>query len=213
MTLFTKTALATGVIVLAVASGLGVKNVVQADERGFNGIEKRVKYAHAGGGHGFHGRRHYGGRHGRRGKRMRRVRNMMELYDANDDQKLTTEEVRAGRQAQLDQFDRNNDGGIDLQEFAPLWAEIRKQRIIRRFQRLDRNADGKVTSDEFVKPAVRMVERFDRNGDGALSREDRRRGFGRGSRGSGEGRGFWRRMQDGGDPGNAPEQNESGQQQ
>ena len=197
MTKFTKTALASGVVALALAGGFALTNSsADAQGRGGEYADGGKRMAHYGGGRGSYGGHRWGGRHGgrgrHRGRRMKRARAMMERYDANNDGRLTTDEVRTGRQAQIDRYDRDNNGSISIEEFAPLWAEIQRQRIVRRFQRLDRDGDGQVTSEEFVDRAVRMVERMDRNGDGALSREDRRgRGYGRGGRG--EGRGFWRR--------------------
>lgn len=187
-----KTGLATTALVALVATGFGIKNSAEAQDRFENANSTRLAHAYGGergSGRGMrerrmhrgHGRRH-GWRRGGKRRKMRRMRAMMNNYDVNGDQKLTFDELESGRKQQIEKFDRDNNGGISLQEFAPLWAELRRQRIIRTFQRMDRDGDGKITEEEFVKPAMRFARRLDRNGDGALSREDRRRK-----------RGFWRR--------------------
>ena len=127
------------------------------------------------GGHGggyHHGRRHQGWKG--RGKRHR-ARHMMERYDANNDKKVTQDEINTNREAWHKEFDVNNDGKLSLEEFKQLFLKARAQRIVRQFQRFDRDGDAGVTAAEYLRPMENMVERRDRNGDGALSREDRRR--------------------------------------
>ena len=137
-----------------------------------------------GGGHGggYHGGGHGGGGYGRghrrggKGHGMRhRVRKMMDRYDANNDRKITQEEINTNREAWHKEFDANNDGKLSLDEFKQLWLKARARRIVREFQRFDRDGDAGVTQDEYLKPMADLVEMRDRNGDGALSREDMRR--------------------------------------
>ncbi|MGI9380130.1 MAG: EF-hand domain-containing protein [Methyloligellaceae bacterium] len=119
-------------------------------------------------------RGHWRGKH--RGRKHQR---MLERFDTNGDQKLTQEELDQARNDLLKRHDANSDGNIDLNEFEKLWLEVRKQRVVRGFQRLDADGDAKITSDEFLKPFANVVERFDRNDDGVLDREDRRKRFGK----------------------------------
>jgi len=100
---------------------------------------------------------------------------MMERYDADNDKKVTQEEINTNREAWHKEFDANNDGKLSLEEFKQLFLKARAQRIVRQFQRFDRDGDAGVTPDEYLRPMKNMVEMRDRNGDGALSREDMRR--------------------------------------
>jgi hypothetical protein len=123
---------------------------------------------HGGGKHGGWGR-HHGKHHG--GMRSHK---MMERYDANKDGKLTQEEINSNREAWLKEFDANNDGKLSLEEFKQLWLKARAERIVRAFQRFDRDGDAGVTLEEYQRPLANIVERMDRNGDGTLSKDDRR---------------------------------------
>jgi Ca2+-binding EF-hand superfamily protein len=99
----------------------------------------------------------------------------MERYDANNDRKVTQEEIDTNRKAWHKEFDANGDGKLSLDEFKQLWLKARARRIVREFQRFDRDGDASITQSEYLEPLADLVERRDRNGDGALSREDRRR--------------------------------------
>ena len=149
-----------------------------------------------GGGYGMHGGGHHGmmhgGGHGMRGKHhggghgMHMGRYMMERYDANNDGKLTQDEINSNREAWLKEFDANNDGKLSLDEFKQLYLKARAERIVREFQRFDRDGDAGVTLEEYQRPLADLVERMDRNNDGALSKDDRR------------GHGKWRQRMHGG---------------
>ncbi len=135
---------------------------------------------HGGGHHGGgYGRGHHGGGYGRghrrgwkgHGKRHH-VRHLMERYDANNDRKITQEEINTNREAWHKEFDANNDGKLSLDEFKQLFLKARAHRIVRQFQRFDRDGDAGLTQQEYLRPLADMVEMRDRNGDGALSRAD-----------------------------------------
>ena len=143
-------------------------------------------YAHRhgggyGGGHhggGYGGGYHEGGygrghKRGRKGHGMRHHgRQMLERYDANNDKKITQDEINTNREAWHKEFDVNNDGKLSLDEFKQLWLKARARRMVREFQRFDRDGDAGVTQEEYLKPMADVVEMRDRNGDGAISRED-----------------------------------------
>ena len=124
-------------------------------------------------GGGGYGRGHHRGGKGHGGRH--RARQMMERYDADNDKKVTQEEINTNREAWHKEFDANNDGKLNLEEFKQLFLKARAQRIVRQFQRFDRDGDAGVTPGEYLRPMENMVEMRDRNGDGALSREDMRR--------------------------------------
>ena len=104
---------------------------------------------HGGGKHGGWGR-HHGKHHG--GMRGHRAQMMMERYDADKDGKLTQEEINSNREAWLKEFDANNDGKLSLDEFKQLWLKARAERIVRAFQRFDRDGDAGVTLEEYQRP-------------------------------------------------------------
>lgn len=156
---------------------------------GILGLSAAAGVAFADRGHGDHG---YRG-HGNQGMPTQRIRMFMERYDANNDGRITQEEIDANRSQWHGEFDANKDGRLSLQEFQALWLRARFEQMVREFQRFDRNGDAQVTLDEYRGPLTDLVERLDRNDDGALSRDDRSR------------RGMKRR---GGD--NDGEQNQSG---
>ena len=122
---------------------------------------------------GYHG----GGYHHGGMKHHRRMgRWFMNRYDANEDGKVTQEEIDKNRNDRHAKYDSNGDGKLSLEEFQGLWLEAFRRRMVRAFQRFDVDGDAAVTLDEYTKPLSKIVERRDRNGDGALSRADRGHG-------------------------------------
>jgi Ca2+-binding EF-hand superfamily protein len=94
---------------------------------------------------------------------------------------------QAARTALFAEADANSDNALSLDEFEAVWVQRSDRRMVRMFQRLDRNGDLSVTKDEVAGRTSRIVPMMDSNGDGALSMEDHRRhhgGWGRGKRGS-----------------------------
>lgn len=111
----------------------------------------------------------------RGGHRGHSIERLLERFDTDKDGKLTQEELDAARKDLLAKHDADKDGKLSLQEFEPLWLEVMRRRMVRGFQRLDRDGDAAVTLEEFLKPFAHTVEVMDRNGDGSVSRGDRRR--------------------------------------
>ena len=127
---------------------------------------------------------HYGGQRGKGRKMMRR---MMKSFDADGDGSLSQAEIDAGRTQQFEQYDSDQDGTLNLQEYQAFWMEMNRSRMVDAFQRLDDDGDAAVTAEEFLEPFANIVERRDRNGDGVLSRDDRRSKGSRGNRGQSDG--------------------------
>lgn len=137
----------------------------------------------------------WGGRQGRCGHRGMRGRagmrggpapaRLLERFDTDKDGKLTQDELDAARKALLAKHDKDGDGKLTLAEFETLWLDAMNARMVRGFQRLDRNGDAVVTPEEFLAPYGDAVKRLDRNGDGAISLDDRQ------PRGGKRGRGRW----------------------
>jgi hypothetical protein len=122
--------------------------------------------------HGMHGGGW--GKHGRHGMRGH-MKQFAKRYDANNDKKISQEEIDTNRPEWHKKFDADGNGTIDLKEFEALWLEAKRHRMAREFQRLDEDASGQITLGEYLEPMSGIVERMDRNGDGVLSREDRGR--------------------------------------
>lgn len=76
-------------------------------------------------GRGHHG---YRGHHGQHGMMNQRIRMFMERYDANNDGRVTQEEIDANRSQRHSEFDANNDGQLSLEEFQALWLRARSSR-------------------------------------------------------------------------------------
>lgn len=114
-----------------------------------------------------------GGWHGRGHDRGMFWQGMFERYDANNDGKITQDEINNNRQAWYAEFDIDKDGKISLVEFEKLWLKARHRMMVREFQFLDVDGDGNVTLLEYKEPLENIVADRDRNGDGSLSREDR----------------------------------------
>lgn len=189
-----KKIIAASVAVVAIAAAVPL--VASADNHGRHG-----KGAHhmEGGmhakGHGRHGKgMHGGGRHG--GKHaMVKMLDMIEMYDADGDGKITQEEVDQWRAARLRAFDTDGDDRLSIEEYEQLWLDAMRERMVDMFQRHDDDGDGRVTVEEFGERTKRMVMMRDRNDDGVLDAEDgkrpmRGRGMGdgpMGGRGMGDG--------------------------
>ncbi len=111
---------------------------------------------------------------------------IVEQFDTNQDQRLTTAEIDSGIQARLAAADSNGDGNLDLEEFQPLLVDIMRPKIVDGFQFLDADGDAVITPEEIQRPVNRIVSHLDRNEDGELTSDEmrkRHRGWGRGHHG------------------------------
>jgi Ca2+-binding EF-hand superfamily protein len=175
-------------VALVALTGIGAAAIsAQADSRwqgGDGGSPRMMQQAYGGHhmrGDGFHGG-HHGRRHGGRG-----MFRMMEAFDANEDGKLSQDEIDSSRAERFGQFDGDGDQSLTLQEYEQLWLDAMRERMVDRFQDLDADGDAKVTAEEFKRPFAKMVRRMDRNEDGVIDRNDFRH-----HRDSGEGSGQMR---------------------
>ncbi len=115
-----------------------------------------------------------------------RMMHMLENLDTNKDKKLTQEEIDAARAALLAMGDADKNGELTLQEFETVWVEQMRPMLVRQFQRLDKDGNAQVTSEEFNGPFAGIVARLDRNDDKVLDEADRGRKHGRRHRDRGE---------------------------
>jgi len=111
----------------------------------------------------------YRGHHGKSGDRADW---MFERFDANNDGKITTAEIEAARKASVAKYDADKDGQLSLEEFQGLFNEIMRHRMVRMFQKLDRDGDAKVTEAEIARRMDRMMAHLDRDQNGEIERGD-----------------------------------------
>ncbi len=104
-----------------------------------------------------------------------RMLHMLDQLDTNKDKKLTQEEIDAARAALLAMGDADKNGELTLQEFESVWLEQMRPMLVRQFQRLDKDGNAQVTSEEFNGPFAGLVARLDRNDDKVLDKSDRQR--------------------------------------
>lgn len=98
--------------------------------------------------------------------------NPLEQYDTNKDGATTQAEIDAMRGDRLKQFDRNNDGKLNIEEYTALWLDAYRRQMVDQFQRHDDDGDGAITILEFNEDFATMVRRNDRNGDGKVDATD-----------------------------------------
>jgi len=111
---------------------------------------------------------------GHRGRMMRRrINRLMDRYDANNDGTLTQDEINSTRNKILDEYDKDKNGKLSLGEFQELWIKRNNRRMVRSFQRFDKDGDAQITREEYNQPTARLVERLDRNRDGTFDPQDR----------------------------------------
>ena len=124
-----------------------------------------------------HDQRGMSGHRYRKGKQHKNqhIGYLMKRFDVNQDQKLTQEELDQARKDLISSHDKNGDGKLTLIEFETLWLEFMRQRMVRGFQRIDRDGDASITVVEFLEPYSRIVERLDRNDDGLLDQNDQKK--------------------------------------
>lgn len=158
---------------------IGLGAVSLADGGGRYGYWGMQGGGHHMGGPGGFGGHHMGGPGFGRGGGMY---GMMLTYDANNDGKLSQEEIDQGRASQLKKFDKDGDGALTLDEYQALWLDAMRERMVDRFQNHDDNGDGKVTVEEFSERFANMVKFMDTNDDGVLDQQDMRNRRGDGNR-------------------------------
>ncbi|MEM6487729.1 MAG: EF-hand domain-containing protein [Pseudomonadota bacterium] len=111
-------------------------------------------------------------RKGRRaGRDMRRMGRLFALADADEDGRLTQQEIDMAEAARFAEMDRNGDGAVDVDE---LVAFAERQRAARRIARLDLNEDGVLQPNELAHQPI-ALDAFDLDGDGAVTRTELRR--------------------------------------
>lgn len=99
---------------------------------------------------------------------------MLQKMDTNGDGRISLDEYLAAAAARFKQIDTHNKGSVDAAQLAssPMAAERLLRRAKMMVMRLDTTGNGYVTQDEFMAATTKRFARLDRNGDGKLSPDE-----------------------------------------
>ena len=78
---------------------------------------------------------------------------MQEMLDADGDGTVTPEEASTQLQAMLKQYDADSSGTLSIAEYEALHSAVIRETMVDRFQHLDADGDGQITSEEMNAPA------------------------------------------------------------
>lgn len=81
---------------------------------------------------------------------------MRQMLDANGDGTVTPMEASTQPQALLSKYDTDANGTLSISEYEVLHSAMIREKMVDRFQHLDANGDGQITSGEMNAPAERM---------------------------------------------------------
>jgi hypothetical protein len=101
--------------------------------------------------------------------------------DTNKDGKLDAAEIAAARDKLYAEANPSGKDGIDIQDFETWFWKQHREMMVRAFQRLDADGDGKITKAEMEAAGQRMMSRLVHNDDGtySLPSPSEHRGWGR----------------------------------
>lgn len=102
-----------------------------------------------------------------------------EAMDADNDGKITREELEAHRSAEFDARDTDNDGFLSPEEMsAAILAKMNERmsrKVAKMVERHDSDGDGRLSKEEMSQSKHRggdFFDRLDEDGDGAISAEE-----------------------------------------
>lgn len=97
---------------------------------------------------------------------------MIERLDANEDGKISKEEVDAARDERFAKFDTDNSGGLTLEEIEAGREAEKQERRAERLSRIDTNGDQEISREEFGDREFRLFDRLDANEDGEITEDE-----------------------------------------
>ncbi len=127
-------------------------------------------------------------RDNRRGRDGQRGLFRLISADSNEDGTITMEEIVTAQDAFFAAADVNGDSVLSLEELEATMPNQPNDRLSKRFERLDANADGQVSYDELGVAVTKISDRLDRNDDGVINADDRGERNARGDRNGGRNR-------------------------
>lgn len=112
---------------------------------------------------------------------IRTLLELVELADANGDEKLSQDEMPASLRERFLEFDLDADGFFDREEARRLEHQRpnetdkpRQRTIVREVRLMDTNGDGLLGKREASLRIQRIFEKLDRDGDGAIDLDEAR---------------------------------------
>jgi len=99
---------------------------------------------------------------------------MLQKMDANGDGRISEQEFLAAASARFKTIDTNNTGSVDAQQMlnSPAASEHLQRRAEFMVRHLDKAGNGYITQDEVIAAAQKRFARMDRNGDGKLTPDE-----------------------------------------
>lgn len=82
--------------------------------------------------------------------------NWLAVLDMDEDGRPSESEIAEGLKARMQAHDVNEDGNLSIDEFEALHSGMIRETMVDRFQHLDANGDGAVTTGEIEKGAKTM---------------------------------------------------------
>ena len=107
----------------------------------------------------------------------------LQRFDANNDGKVTQEEINTVKSEQFAKYDKDGNGVLSLEEWQAMRQDRMKERQAQGFSRHDANGDGGISKEEFLAKSNRWMERMDHNGDHMIDQDEMGQHHGYGHRG------------------------------
>ncbi|MPY71827.1 MAG: hypothetical protein GEU92_17300 [Alphaproteobacteria bacterium] len=92
----------------------------------------------------------------------------MQLFDTDNDGKVTAAEIEADQSRLFRALDIDGDSKLSVEEVSRRGYILQIWRVTTMFDLMDVNGDRQLTPDEISAPMKRWFGRYDRNGDGAM---------------------------------------------
>jgi Ca2+-binding EF-hand superfamily protein len=75
---------------------------------------------------------------------------LLDAFDVNKDGSMTTSEVKQVLTKGFKTYDSDGDGFLNLKETIAAYEQAKRERKIKRFNKMDQNGDGVLTQDEYL---------------------------------------------------------------